>query len=43
MPLHKHLCINNYSVFKGVGCGFIVNGKRHMAAQIYVVIILFII
>ena len=37
MPLDKHRCVNNYFVFEGVGCGFIVNGKRHMTAQIYVV------
>ena len=34
--------INNYFAFKGVGCGFFVNGIRHMTAQIYVVIVVFI-
>ena len=34
---------NNCFVFKGVGCGFVVNGKRHMTARIYVVTIMFII
>ena len=37
MPLDKHQCVNNYFVFKEVGCGFIVNGKRYMTAKKYVV------
>ena len=32
----------NYFVFKGVGCGFVINGKRHMIAQ-KIVLIMFII
>ena len=35
MPPHKHWCVN-YFVIKGVGCGFVVDGNRHMTAQIYV-------
>ena len=43
MPTDKHLCVNNYFVLKGVRYGFIVNRKRHMAAQIYVVIVMLMI
>ena len=41
MSSDKHQCVNNYFVFKGVGCGFAVNGKRYMTAQKYVVIVVF--
>ena len=39
----KHWCAKNYFVFIGMSCGFFGNGKKHMTAQIYVVIIVFII
>ena len=42
MPVNKHQCANNYFVFKEVGCGFVVNGKRYVTAKKYVVINVFI-
>ena len=32
----------NYVLFKAAGCGFAVNGETHIAAQIYVVSVMFI-
>ena len=43
MPPDKHCYFNNYFVFKEVGCGFVVNRKRYMTTQIYVLIVVFII
>ena len=30
---HGQTLTCNYFVFKGVGCGFVINGKRRMIAQ----------
>ena len=43
MTPDKHECVNSYYVFKGVGCGFVVNRKMCMNGQKYVAIVVFLI